>query len=79
MRPTFGFRGKEMMFEPNDAVAASMLQAFALEAVAAHEPRIKINSTNVKRVNNELKLSLDLSFTSGSKTVFDYTLSLNPQ
>ena len=78
-RPELGFRGREVAFEPNDAIAASMLQAYTIEAAAAYERRLRIQGVRTSRNESELRLQIDLQFTTGLDAVFDHTLSLTPQ
>ena len=47
MRPTFGCRAYELLFEPRSAAAASQLQEFIDEALRLWEPRIEVMSIDV--------------------------------
>jgi len=47
MRPTFGCRAYELLFEPQSAATASMLQDYVYEALAIWEPRIEVQSVDV--------------------------------
>ncbi len=78
-RPDLGFRGREVAFEPNDAVAASMIQAYAVEAAATYERRLRIRGVRTSRRENELRLQIDLQFTTGLEAVFDHTISLSQE
>ncbi len=47
MRPTFGCRANELLFEPRSASTVSLLQNYVLEALRMWEPRIDVVSVNV--------------------------------
>jgi uncharacterized protein len=47
MRPTFGCRAYELIFEPRSAETASLLQEYVSEALTMWEPRIDVQSINV--------------------------------
>jgi phage baseplate assembly protein W len=47
MRPTFGCRASELLFEPRSAATASLLQEYILEALRMWEPRIEVLQVNV--------------------------------
>jgi Bacteriophage baseplate protein W len=51
MRPTFGCRANELLFEPRSAATTSLLQNYVLEALRMWEPRIEVLNVNV--VENE--------------------------
>lgn len=47
MRPTFGCRAYELIFEPRSAETASLLQEYVGEALLLWEPRIEVKNINV--------------------------------
>ncbi len=47
MRPTFGCRAHELLFEPFAASTVSLMQEYVLEALRMWEPRIEVTSVNV--------------------------------
>ena len=47
MRPTFGCRANELLFEPRSAGTISLLQSYVLDALRMWEPRIEVLSVNV--------------------------------
>lgn len=47
MRPTFGCRANELLFEPRSAGTVSLLQNYILEALRMWEPRIEVINVNV--------------------------------
>lgn len=47
MRPTFGCRANELLFEPRSATTASLLQQYVQEALRMWEPRIEVTSIRV--------------------------------
>lgn len=47
MRPTFGCRAHELLFEPRSAATASLLQEYVYQALRMWEPRIDILQVNV--------------------------------
>lgn len=48
MRPTFGCRANELLFEPRSAATASMLQEYVMEALRMWEPRIEVRGIHVE-------------------------------
>ena len=44
MRPTFGCRAHELVFEPRDATTSSLLKSYVQEALEFWEPRIQLIS-----------------------------------
>lgn len=52
MRPEFGCRAQELLFEPRDAATESLLQTYVMDALTRWEPRIDVMSVNVY-VNEE--------------------------
>lgn len=46
MRPTFGCRAYELLFEPRDSTTFSMLRKYVEDALAFWEPRITVLSVN---------------------------------
>lgn len=47
MRPTFGCRAHELLFETRSAATASLLQEYVLQALRMWEPRIDVHRVNV--------------------------------
>jgi uncharacterized protein len=47
MRPTFGCRANELLFEPRSAATVSLLQNYVFEALRMWEPRIEVLNINV--------------------------------
>ena len=47
MRPTFGCRANELLFEPRSAATVSLLQNYVFEALRMWEPRIEVLNVNV--------------------------------
>jgi len=47
MRPTFGCRAAELLFEPRSAATVSMLQEYVHEALRMWEPRIEVLQVDV--------------------------------
>jgi phage baseplate assembly protein W len=47
MRPTFGCRASELLFEPSSATTTSLLQGYILDALRMWEPRIEVTRVNV--------------------------------
>jgi phage baseplate assembly protein W len=48
MRPTFGCRANELLFEPRSAATASMLQDYVGQALRMWEPRIEVHHIEVQ-------------------------------
>jgi phage baseplate assembly protein W len=47
MRPTFGCRAHELLFEPRTPTTISLMQEYVYEALRIWEPRIELVSVNV--------------------------------
>jgi uncharacterized protein len=47
MRPTFGCRAHELLFETRSASTASLMQEYVYQALRMWEPRIEVHSVNV--------------------------------
>ncbi len=47
MRPTFGCRAHELLFESSSAATASLLQEYVFQALRMWEPRIDVIGVNV--------------------------------
>ncbi len=47
MRPEFGCRAQELLFEPRDSAVAARMQWFVLEALQRWEPRIEVTGVDV--------------------------------
>jgi len=52
MRPTFGCRAYELIFEPITAATYSLLQEYVYEAIQLWEPRIDLQNVNVSVDSN---------------------------
>lgn len=48
MRPTFGCRVHELLFEPRDATTSSLIKKYVEEALEFWEPRIQVLSVNTR-------------------------------
>lgn len=48
MRPTFGCRANELLFEPRSASTVNMLQEYVQEALRMWEPRIEVHYVDVQ-------------------------------
>ncbi len=48
MRPTFGSRLEELVFDPNNGQTAAQARRFVEEALGMWEPRIRVTEVNVK-------------------------------
>ena len=58
MRPTFGCRANELLFEPRSAGTISMLQGYVLDALRMWEPRIEVLSVNVASEDDQTGILL---------------------
>ena len=58
MRPTFGCRANELLFEPRTAGTISMLQDYVFEALRMWEPRIEVLSVNVSAEDGQTGILL---------------------
>jgi phage baseplate assembly protein W len=47
MRPTFGCRAQELLFEPRSSTTISLLQEYVHDALRIWEPRIEVMRVNV--------------------------------
>jgi len=47
MRPTFGCRAQDLLFEPRDASTAALIQRYVREALSMWEPRIEVLGVDV--------------------------------
>lgn len=47
MRPTFGCRAQELLFEPRSAATVSLLQEYVYQALRIWEPRIEVRQVRV--------------------------------
>ena len=47
MRPEFGCRASELLFEPKDAATETRMQQYVEEALRRWEPRIEVQEVNV--------------------------------
>ena len=47
MRPTFGCRAHELLFEPRSAATASLMQEYVHQSLRMWEPRIEVKGVNV--------------------------------
>lgn len=48
MRPTFGCRAYELIFEPISASTATLMQEYVYEALRMWEPRIEVADVNIE-------------------------------
>ena len=47
MRPRFGCRGNELLFEPRDVATETLLRQYVVEALTMWEPRIEVLAVEV--------------------------------
>lgn len=47
MRPTFGCRAQELMFEPRDATTFTLMRTYVDEALRYWEPRINVTNVDI--------------------------------
>lgn len=59
MRPNFGTNLYSFIFEPNDDLLASLVQAEVATAIAKFEPRISLLDVGVSRVNSEVVVTVN--------------------
>ena len=63
MRPTFGCRAYELIYEPISAATYSQLQQYVYEALQLWEPRIELRNVNVSvDSNNNSALIADIEY-----------------
>lgn len=48
MRPTFGCRAHELIFEPISAATATLMQEYVYDALRMWEPRIEVADVNIE-------------------------------
>ena len=53
MRPTFGCRVHEMMFEPRDSTTMSLIKKYVDEALQQWEPRIQVFAINTESSDDQ--------------------------
>jgi uncharacterized protein len=58
MRPTFGCRANELLFEPRSAGTISLLQDYVYDALRMWEPRIEVLHVNVSAEDNQTGILL---------------------
>jgi len=58
MRPTFGCRANELLFEPRSAGTISLLQEYIFEALRMWEPRIEVLQVQVSTEDSQTGLIL---------------------
>lgn len=58
MRPNFGTNLYSFIFEPNDDLLASLVQAEVTTAISKFEPRISLLDVGVSRVNSEVVVTV---------------------
>lgn len=58
MRPTFGTNLYSFVFEPNDDLLATLVQAEVATAIAKFEPRISLLDVSVARVSSEILVTV---------------------
>ncbi len=49
MRPTFGCRAWELVFDPNNAATHALMSEYVRDALAMWEPRIRVQKVNAYR------------------------------
>jgi len=52
MRPTFGCRANELLFEPRDVATETLLRQYVVEALTMREPRIEVIAVDVFTEND---------------------------
>ncbi len=63
MRPTFGCRVYELLFEPRDSTTFSMLRKYVEDALAFWEPRITVLSVNPSLdENNDSSIYVEIEY-----------------
>ncbi|MEM5773703.1 MAG: GPW/gp25 family protein [Anaerolineaceae bacterium] len=63
MRPTFGCRVYELLFEPRDSTTFSMLRKYVEDALAFWEPRITVLSVNpTLDENNDSSIYVEIEY-----------------
>jgi phage baseplate assembly protein W len=63
MRPGFGCRAWELIFEPNTAATSSLLIMYVRQALEFWEPRISLNDIRVSRdENDETALLVEIEY-----------------
>ncbi len=64
MRPEFGCRVHELIFEPRDASTAALAQKYVSEALLRWEPRIDVNGVTVYGdANHDGAMIVDIQYT----------------
>lgn len=58
MRPTFGCRAWELVFDPNAAVAQNLMADYVREAIAMWEPRVNVLDVRVAAVPDRAEVML---------------------
>jgi phage baseplate assembly protein W len=58
MLPEFGSNLHEIPFEPNDPLVESLVRRYTLEALRTFEPRAEIVQFSIKRIGNDLNVSM---------------------
>lgn len=58
MRPNFGTNLYSFVFEPNDDLLATLVQAEVATAIAKFEPRISLLDVGVARVSSEILVTV---------------------
>jgi phage baseplate assembly protein W len=63
MRPTFGCRLHELVFAPNNSQTHAQARRYVEEAVGMWEPRVKVQTINVKVDDNDNgRLLIEISY-----------------
>jgi uncharacterized protein len=63
MRPTFGCRAHELLFEPNSAATSTLLQEHVYQALRMWEPRIEVVGVNVDATSHPGALLAEIEYT----------------
>lgn len=62
MRPTFGCRAHELLFEPRNASTVGLLQEYVEEALLMWEPRIEVIKVNVTNEESPSALMAEVEY-----------------
>lgn len=62
MRPTFGCRAHELLFEPKSAATASLLREYVYAALVMWEPRIEVKSVDVDDNASQNTLMVEIQY-----------------
>ncbi|MCB2179897.1 GPW/gp25 family protein [bacterium] len=62
MRPTFGCRAHELLFEPRNATTFGLLQDYVEEALKMWEPRIQVNQIIISNEESPSALLAEIEY-----------------